>query len=257
MRLTHIGGPTVLIEIAGWRILTDPTFDPPGRRYTFGWGTSSRKIVGPALAVEDLGDIDVVLLSHDHHADNLDDAGRGTLTAASTVITTVPGAYRLGADNIRGLDNWSSTSVRGEGRPTLTVTATPCRHGPRFSRPVAGKVIGFAVTVEGQDGAALWMSGDTVLYDGVREVADRVSADVALLHLGGVRFGFTGPVRYSMTASEAVELISALRPRTVVPVHYEGWSHFREPEATMRAVLADSPVAERIHWLTRGVPEDI
>ena len=41
IRLTHIGGPTLLIEVDGWRILTDPTFDPPGQRYAFGWGTSS------------------------------------------------------------------------------------------------------------------------------------------------------------------------------------------------------------------------
>ncbi|MER7283172.1 hypothetical protein ABT369_52970 [Dactylosporangium sp. NPDC000244] len=34
MRVTHVGGPTVLIEVGGWRLLTDPTFDPPGRRYT-------------------------------------------------------------------------------------------------------------------------------------------------------------------------------------------------------------------------------
>ncbi|MFC4117332.1 hypothetical protein [Nonomuraea zeae] len=36
VRFTHIGGPTVLIEFDGWRLLTDPTFAPPGRRYAFG-----------------------------------------------------------------------------------------------------------------------------------------------------------------------------------------------------------------------------
>ena len=41
VRLTHIGGPTVLIEVGGWRLLTDPTFDPPGKKYFFGWGTIS------------------------------------------------------------------------------------------------------------------------------------------------------------------------------------------------------------------------
>ena len=50
VRITHIGGPTALIEIGGWRLLTDPTFDPPGRRYFFGWGTMSRKLSGPAVA---------------------------------------------------------------------------------------------------------------------------------------------------------------------------------------------------------------
>ena len=40
VRVTHIGGPTVLLEIGGWRLLTDPTFDAAGGDYKFGWGTS-------------------------------------------------------------------------------------------------------------------------------------------------------------------------------------------------------------------------
>ena len=69
VRITHVGGPTVLIDVGGWRILTDPTFDPPGRTYKFGWGTGSVKTAGPAVAVADLGRIDAVLLTHDHHDD--------------------------------------------------------------------------------------------------------------------------------------------------------------------------------------------
>jgi L-ascorbate metabolism protein UlaG (beta-lactamase superfamily) len=68
VRITHVGGPTALIELDGWRLLTDPTFDAPGRRYAFGWGTSSRKLAGPAIPAAELGRIDAVLLSHDHHA---------------------------------------------------------------------------------------------------------------------------------------------------------------------------------------------
>ncbi len=79
LRITHIGGPTTLIEVAGRRILTDPTFDAPGRRYAFGWGTSSRKLVGPALAPEAIGAVDAVLLTHEHHYDNLDVAETGAL----------------------------------------------------------------------------------------------------------------------------------------------------------------------------------
>ena len=55
VRITHIGGPTVLLEVGGWRILTDPTFDPPGRNYHFGWGTASRKLTGPAIDAGELG----------------------------------------------------------------------------------------------------------------------------------------------------------------------------------------------------------
>ncbi len=256
-RLTHLGGPTTLIELDGWRILTDPTFDPPGRRYTFGWGTSSRKVAGPALAADTVFPVDLVLLSHDHHADNLDDTGRGLLARASTVITTVPGARRLSAPNVRGLADWASTTVTTPGRPPLVITATPGRHGPKFSRPIAGKVNGFGLRREGEDTAALWMSGDTVLYDGVREVADRMPVDVALLHLGGVRFGFTGPVRFTMSAAEGVELIRLIRPRLAVPVHYEGWTHFREQQAVARQTLSNSDVRDRVRWLTPGVPTEV
>jgi hypothetical protein len=79
-----------------WRVATAdrPDLRPPGRRYTFGWGSSSRKLTGPAIAAADLGSIDAVLLSHDHHGDNLDTAGRALLPAAGVVLTTVAGGLR-------------------------------------------------------------------------------------------------------------------------------------------------------------------
>jgi L-ascorbate metabolism protein UlaG (beta-lactamase superfamily) len=89
VRITHIGGPTALIEVGDWRLLTDPTFDAPGRKYRFGWGTGSKKLAGPAIAASELGPIDAVLLSHDHHEDNLDPAGRALLPSAGAVITKV------------------------------------------------------------------------------------------------------------------------------------------------------------------------
>ena len=172
VRLTHIGGPTVLIEVGGWRLLTDPTFDPPGRRYRFGWGTGSRKLAGPAVARRRRSaPIDAVLLSHDHHDDNLDAAGRALLPSAGVVVTTDRGreAPRRRRARARALGDHAA---RGAGRPAIEVTATPCRHGPPLSRPIVGDVIGFALRWEGQEHGVLWISGDTVLYDGVREVAD-------------------------------------------------------------------------------------
>ncbi len=129
VRITHIGGPTALIEVDGWRLLTDPTFDPPGRTYAFGWGTSSRKIAGPATALADLGPIDAVLFTHEHHDDNLDAAGRSLLPRARVVVTTISGARRLG-ENVRGLAPWTSTRLEMSGRTTINISATPCRHGP-------------------------------------------------------------------------------------------------------------------------------
>jgi L-ascorbate metabolism protein UlaG (beta-lactamase superfamily) len=254
--VTHVGGPTALIEVGGWRLLTDPTFDAPGRRYAFGWGTSSRKLAGPSIAASDLGPIDAVLLTHDHHGDNLDPAGRALLPSAGAVVTTDSGAKRLGGD-ARGLTPWQTTVLEAPGRPAIEVAATPCRHGPPLSHALVGDVIGFALRWDGQEHGVLWISGDTVLYDGVRQVADRLTVDTAILHLGGVQFPITGPLRYTMTARDAVELCRLLQPRTAIPIHYEGWKHFQEGREAIERELAQAPddVRSRIRWLPIGARE--
>jgi L-ascorbate metabolism protein UlaG (beta-lactamase superfamily) len=258
LRITHIGGPTVLIDVAGWRLLTDPTFDAPGGKYHFGWGTASRKLAGPAIAASELGRIDAVLLTHDHHDDNLDAAGRALLPSAGVVLTTVSGARRLGG-SARGIDAWETTRLEAPDRPLIDITATPCRHGPPLSRPLVGDVIGFALRWDGQENGVLWISGDTVLYDGVRQVADRLEVDVALLHLGGVRFPVTGPVRYTMTARDAVELCRLTNPRVAIPIHYEGWKHFRQDRDAIEREFARAPedIRRRIRWLPIGVETEV
>jgi L-ascorbate metabolism protein UlaG (beta-lactamase superfamily) len=253
VRITHIGGPTALIEVGGWRLLTDPTFDPAGRSYNFGWGTGSKKLAGPAIAAADIGTVDAILLTHDHHEDNLDPAGRALLPTAGTIVTTSSGARRLGG-SARGLDAWGTTTLEAPGRPAIEVTATPCRHGPPLSHPLVGDVIGFALGWDGQEHGKLWISGDTVLYGGVRQVADRLQVGTAILHLGGVRFPVTGPLRYTMTAGEAVTLCGLIAPHTTIPIHYEGWKHFREGREAIEREFARAPEAVRqsIRWLPIG-----
>ena len=257
IRVTHIGGPTALIEVDGWRLLTDPTFDPPGQRYHFGWGTASRKLAGPAIAASDLLPIHTILLTHDHHGDNLDPAGRALLPAAGVVITTASGSKRLGGAT-RGLEPWQNTRLEAPGRLSIDITATPCRHGPPLSHPLTGDVIGFALRWDGQEHGVLWISGDTVLYDGVREVA-RLKINTAILHLGGVQFPVTGPVRYTMTAKDAVELCGLIHPRTAIPIHYEGWKHFRQGREAIESEFARAPedIRRSVRWLPIGTAVDL
>ncbi len=90
-----VGGPTVKISIGAFTILTDPTFDPPGSEYRHG-SVTLRKTAGPGVDPADLAPVDLVLLSHDQHADNLDQAGREFLKTVPRLFTTLAGAGRLG-----------------------------------------------------------------------------------------------------------------------------------------------------------------
>ena len=244
LTITHIGGPTTLLELGGVRLLVDPTFDAPGRRYSFGWGTSSRKTAGPAVPAESLGPIDGVLLTHDQHADNLDDAGRALLPTVPAVVTTPAGGKRLG---VTGLAPWQTTTI-GD----VEITATPSRHGPAWSVPIVGPTTGFALRTPGSS-SVVWISGDTVVFPGLLEVADRFTVDTAILHLGKVQFGLTGPAHFTMTGRDAATLVDRIKPRAVVPVHYEGWSHFHEGRTQIEAAFPP----DRLTWLKPGVATNV
>jgi len=160
--ITLIGGPTALIEIDGIRLLTDPTFDSPGF-YQLPH-VKLQKLNGPAMSADAVGEVDAVLLSHDQHSDNLDNAGRAFLASARRVLTTEGGARRLGA-HAEGFAPWATTELKGKNGRSLEVTATPARHGPAEIEPLSGDVIGFVLSR--QDHAPIYVSGDTTWFDGV------------------------------------------------------------------------------------------
>src|SRR5262249_45542132 len=179
-----IGGPTALIEIDGFRLLTDPTFDAPGA-YQLPH-VKLEKTIGPALQADAIGPVDAVLLSHDQHSDNLDSSGRELLSRVKRVLTTEAGARRLGG-HIEALAPWDTTQVRDRDGDTLTITATPARHGPAGIEPLSGDVIGFVVSSSNKDSRSIYISGDTTWFDGVAEVARRFDCGVVLPFAGAAQ----------------------------------------------------------------------
>jgi len=254
-RITHIGTATMLLEVGPLRLLTDPVFDPVGGNYHFGYGASSTKLTAPAIKAEDIGKIDAVLLSHDHHEDNLDRAGRALLPHAGKVITTSAGAKRLG-NNAIGLKSWQSTTVKSEGME-IRVTAAPAHHGSLGSHLIVGETTGFVLEWNDQKHGALYISGDTVWFNGMHEIAQRFRISAAILHIGKAGFPVTGPIRFTFNAKEAVRAIKALNPRTVIPIHYEGWKHFREPRAEAEKQFSAAGLGEKVKWLPLGAPVNV
>lgn len=250
MKITFFETAFTSIEVDGVTFVTDPVLGPEGGLHAFGGGMKGKKQTQPMDSAV-IGRYDAILLSHDQHADNLDDEGRALFADAPKVITTSAAAKRIGG-RVIGLLPFASLPVDGLGDASVRVTATPARHGPPLSRSFVGDVVGFVLEHEN---GALYVTGDTVMYSGVRAVAERFpKVDVVIAHLGAASYG---PLRFTMNAKEGVELARLFPDAAIVPVHYEGWSHFKEGRAHVEAAFTAAGLSERLVWLERGVAREL
>lgn len=242
-----LGGPTVLIEYGGLRFLTDPTFDAPGDYQRPGRPLLT-KTAPSAAQPADLGTIDVVLLSHDEHADNLDDSGRALLAGVPLTLTTPDGSRRLG-EGTRGLADWESVGLDRPGGGTVTVTGVPAIHGPGARadvEPVTGQVVGFVLTGDGLP--TVYVSGDNASLDAVREIAGRFGpVDTAVLFAGAPRFPVLfGGAPIVLDSAMAAEAAAILGARRVVAAHCDSWAHFTESREDLTAAFAAAGLADRL-----------
>src|SRR4051812_14316952 len=238
--LTFIGTATVLIRYGGFTILTDPNFLHRGQSAKLGYGLRSRRLTEPALSIEDLPPLDLVVLSH-HHGDHFDDVAAARLDHALPVVTTPHAARKLnrqGFTNPRPLQTWQRLTFR-RGDASLTMTSLPARHGPgplnRLLPPVMGTMLDFA----DRDGLALrvYLSGDTLAHDRLADIPRRLPGiDLAIVHLGGTRI--LG-VLLTMDATQGAAAIRTLSPRAAIPVHYDDYTVFRSPLSAFQAVAGD------------------
>ena len=247
LSITLIGGPTALIEIDGFRLLTDPTFDAPGS-YQLPHVTLE-KLEGPPMSAGAIGEIDAVLLSHDQHSDNLDHSGKEFLAKARRVLTTEAGAKRLGGKT-EGFAPWASTELK-KGGQSLTITATPARHGPAGIEPLSGDVIGFVLASSKAGSRPIYVSGDTTWFDGIAEVARRFKAGVVLPFAGAAQT--RGPFHLTMDTNDTIETARAFPDAVIVPVHTDGWAHFRQNAKDLRVSFDALGFGKRLKLLEPGV----
>jgi L-ascorbate metabolism protein UlaG (beta-lactamase superfamily) len=241
-----VGGPTAVLELGGLRILIDPSFDPPGKTPN-GLHKTEASAVGP----DDVEPIDLVLVSHDHHDDNLDVSGRAFLPRAGRTLTTKAGAERLGGNAI-GLEPWESIEIDRPGGAKLTITAVPAQHGPDGSDPIQGPVIGFVITAS--DLPKLYVSGDNASVDVVRTIVDRLGiVELAVLFAGAasVPHKFDGAY-LTLSADRAVQAARALEARKIVPVHFNGWAHFSQGADDLREAFEAAGLSDRLVLLEPG-----
>jgi len=247
-RITLIGGPTALVEIGGFRFLTDPTFDEPGD-YDLPQ-VKLTKTSAPALAPAAIGPLDAILLSHDQHADNLDRSGRKFLEKAPRVFTTLAGAKRLGGSAI-GLAPWQTAILTKPDGSAIEIVGTPARHGPAGIEPLAGDVTGFLLKLDKEACPPIYITGDTVWYDGVAEVARRFKAGVVMVFAGSAQS--RGPFHLTMDTNDAIETAHAFPEAVIVPVHHDGWAHFKQSGLDLEIAFKALGFGDRLRMLQPGV----
>ncbi|MFH9616543.1 MBL fold metallo-hydrolase [Streptomyces pratensis] len=244
------GGPTALIAYGGLNFLTDPTFDAPGE-YPMDELITLVKTAPAPMAPADLGRIDVVLLSHDEHPDNLDHSGRALLAEVPLTLTTPGGGMRLG-EGAKGLADWEPVVLDRPDGGAVTVTGVPAVHGPGPRAEVekgAGQVVGFVLTSD--DLPSVYVSGDNASMDAVQQIAKRFGpVDTAVLFAGAPRLpispdGQLGPllVLDSAQAARAAQILGA---RRVVPAHCDSWAHFTESREDLVSAFTEAGLADRL-----------
>lgn len=239
-----VGGPTAILDYGGLRWLTDPALSPPGE---YGGLT---KLTGPAIDISERDPIDVVLLSHHHHSDNLDPAGRAFLPSARRVLSTTVAAEKLGG-NVVGMEPWSAIEVESPRGDVVEVTAVHAQHGPDGSDEIQGPVLGFVLSAPGAE--RVYFSGDNASRDVVRAIVNEAGeVAIAILNAGAAQLSKFDGAYLTLSADHAADAAKILAARVVIPLHFEGWAHFTQGADELTAAFRGNGVRDRLLVLERG-----
>jgi L-ascorbate metabolism protein UlaG (beta-lactamase superfamily) len=233
--LTWLGHASFLGSLGGHRFLIDPLFSPHA-----GW--FYRRSLPPPMGIDQLPDVKVVLVTHNHY-DHLDAGVYRWLRDEVTVITPLGmGRWmRLrGCTRVIELQWWQQAEVGG-----LLITLVPSCHWSRRGIFDTNRVLWGGYVIEG-DGHSVYHSGDTASFEGFGEIGRRFpELDVAMLPIGGYEPAWFME-HYHLNPEQAGRAFLDLGARRLVPMHW----------GTLQ--LTDEPLCEpidRIHsWWQKNAP---
>lgn len=256
--VVYLGGPTYLIEIGGFRIISDPGFDPQGTERIEGPGHTLTKVMEPPIPVDRIGKIDLALVSHAQHLDNLDNEGRRLLGLVGQTFTTPASALMDLPGKVTGLETWKSAEVTNHEGEKIKVTAMPAIHTSNPDlRSIVGEVTGFMLEWEGQKDGAFYVTGDTVFIDEMNEIARRYKVAASIMHMGAANVPAVGDNFLTMDGKQGARLVKLLDLKHVYPAHFEGWRHFTQGSWYFLRDFEAAGVLDRLHLLRPGETQEV
>ena len=238
LAVSWIGHSTVLIEMDGRRVLTDPIFSE--RASPFSW-VGPERFVAPAVALDELPALDAVLISHDHY-DHLDMASIRALNRPGLRFFVPLGVgahlelWGVAPDQIEEMDWWEERDYRG-----LKIACVPSRHfSGRGLLNRNGTLWSGWVVRGGQE--SVYFSGDTSMGPHFLEIGERYGPfDIAMLEIAAYNQRW---VDSHLGPEQAAQAFRMSRGRLMMPIHWgtfslalHGWT---EPvERIQRAADAD------------------
>lgn len=248
-----IGTATVIIRYAGFTILTDPNFLHAGDHVHLGYGLTSERLTEPALEIDDLPPIDLCVLSH-YHGDHFDQIVEEKLRKDLPIVTTAHAVAELEARDFTGgiaLETWETADFK-KGAARLLVTAMPGQHGPGIVDfalpPVMGSILDFEK--EGERLLRIYISGDTLIHDDLRQIPKRFPGiNIGLFHLGGTR---VLGVLVTMDDEQGVEAVKIVDPEKAIPIHYNDYDVFKSPLEDFKRAAEAAGLSEKMIYLAHG-----
>ena len=268
-----IGNATVLIKYAGFTILTDPTFIHMHEKVPLGYGLDTTRLTNPAMEVNQLPPLDLVLLSH-FHGDHFDQVAIHELDKSLPIVTNSHAVDELsirGFTNTKKLDTWENITFTKKDNEDnndveLQITAMPGRHGPfpvsMFLPKVMGTILDFKrkddrnesnsknKSHNGNQLFRIYITGDTMVFDDIKEIPKRYpNVDLALLHLGGTTIM---GIMLTMDAKEGLEMVNIINPKRAIPIHYNDYDVFKSPIEDFQAKIKEAGIEGNVFYLNHG-----